>query len=39
MKNTLKVIFLGIVGFGFLVYLSIQEKKVSKKENLKMDFI
>ena len=39
MKNTLKVIFLGIVGFGFLVYLTIPEKKVSKNENLTIDSI
>ncbi|MCG3678413.1 hypothetical protein L5F07_03990 [Aliarcobacter butzleri] len=39
MKNTLKVIFLGIVGFGFLVYLTIPEKKVNKNENLTINSI
>lgn len=45
MKNTLKIIFLGIIGFSLLVYLtapkniSNSNEKVNKSDNLSIDLI
>ena len=34
MKNIFKVVLLGIIGFGFLVYLTIPSEKIEKIEKV-----